>query len=132
MEFRYEIPNTYRGQPKNWKKSKYCSITKAKETFQDLIKLTKSKYILISYNDGGIIPLDELEEILSEYGSVSKIPIEHKTYNKLKGIASYKRKKEYKEVKEYGCSKRINHSYSLLISKTMALLYYKLFLYFSI
>ena len=96
-----EIPNTYRGQPKNWKKSKYCSITKAKATFQDLIKFTKSKYILISYNDGGIIPLNELEEILTEYGSVSKIPVEHKTYNKLKGIASYKRKKENKEVKEF-------------------------------
>ena len=28
--------------------------------------------------------------MLKQYGSVEKIPVTHKTYNKLKGIANYK------------------------------------------
>ena len=36
-----EIPETYRGQPKNWEKSAYCSLKRAKEAFEDLIKNTK-------------------------------------------------------------------------------------------
>ena len=96
-----EIPDTLRGQPKNWKKSMYCSFSKAKDTFNDLITNTKSKFILISYNNGGIIPLDELEEILKKFGKVYKIPVEHKTYNRLKGVASYKRKKKLEKVKEF-------------------------------
>ena len=96
-----EIPDTYRGQPKNWLKSDYCSRKKAQTAFKDLIENTKSKYILISYNNGGIIPLTELDKILKQYGSVEKIPVTHKTYNKLKGIANYKRKETKKETKEF-------------------------------
>ena len=51
-----KIPDTYRGQPKNWEKSAYCSLKKAKETFEDLIKNTKSKFIMISYNSKGNLP----------------------------------------------------------------------------
>ena len=39
-----EIPNTNRGQPKNWYKSKYNSFTHAKKAFEDLIKHTRSKF----------------------------------------------------------------------------------------
>ena len=96
-----KIPETNRGQTKNWKKSPYNSFTHAKKAFEDLIKNTRSKFILLSYNNGGIIPLGELEEILERYGSLTKIPVEHKTYHKLQGIANYKRKKEYEDVKEF-------------------------------
>ena len=96
-----DIPDTYRGQPKNWLKSDYCSKKKAQAAFKNLIENTNSKYILISYNNGGIIPLTELEKILKQYGSVEKIPVTHKTYNKLKGIAKYKRKETKKETKEF-------------------------------
>ena len=96
-----EIPNTNRGQPKNWFKSKYNSFTHAKAAFEDLIKHTKSKFILLSYNNGGIIPLPELEAVLERYGKLMKIPVEHKTYRKLQGIANYKRKKEHEDVKEF-------------------------------
>ena len=96
-----DVPNTLRGQPKNWEKSPFCSFTNAKNSFTELIKNTDSHFILVSYNNGGIIPLDELEKILKTHGKLYKIPIEHKTYNKLKGIASYKRKKESKKIKEF-------------------------------
>lgn len=98
-----EIPNTYRGQPKNWKKSPYNSFIKAKKEFENLLEITskKSKYMLLSYNNGGIIPIKELNKIMNKYGSVEKIPIEHSIYNRMKGIASYKREKKDNKVKEF-------------------------------
>ena len=30
-----------------------------------------------------------------------KIPVEHKTYKRMQGIAAYKRKKEHEDVKEF-------------------------------
>ena len=65
-----DIPKTNRGQPKTWFKSPYNSFTNAKNAFEDLIKHTKSKFILLSYNNGGIIPLPELE---ADFGEIWKI-----------------------------------------------------------
>ena len=96
-----EVPDTYRGQPRNWEKSTFCSLKNAKKSFEDLIKNTKSKFILVSYNDRGIIPLKELDEILEKYGSLTKIPVEHKVYNKFIGIAAKKRKKQNKKIQEF-------------------------------
>jgi len=96
-----EIPDTYRGQPKNWTPSPFCSFKNAKDAFEDLIKNTKSKYILVSYNNKGIIPLDELDKILEKYGKLTKIPVEHKVYNKFIGIAAKKRKKQNKKIEEF-------------------------------
>ena len=97
-----EIPDTNRGQPLNWKTSDYNSTKKAKKAMKNLIENTNAKYVILSYNDGGIIPIKELDELLQETGkNMEKIPINHKTYNRLKGISNYKREKEYKPVKEY-------------------------------
>ena len=96
-----DIPNTYRGQPKNWISSEYNSIKKAKKALTNLIENTSSKYILLSYNNGGIIPIEMIDNILSNYGNVRKIPIEHKTYNRMKGISNYKRQKPNVEIKEF-------------------------------
>ena len=96
-----EITDTYKGQPKNWVKTKYNSYKYATRIFEDLIQHTKAKFILVSYNNGGIIPLNDLDNILKKYGTLNKIPVTHKTYNKLKGIANYKRQKKNQEIKEY-------------------------------
>lgn len=96
------IPKTNRGQPNDRTKSLYNSSTKAKEALDDLLANTKAKYIILSYNDGGIIPIAELDTLLAKHGRhVEKIPLDHKTYNRLKGISNYKRTQEYKAVKEY-------------------------------
>ena len=97
-----EIPDSNRGQPLNWRTSDYNSSKNAKKAMIDLLKNTNARYILLSYNDGGIIPIHELDKLLKESEQeVTKIPIDHKTYNKLKGISNYKREKEYKKVKEF-------------------------------
>lgn len=101
LDINIEIPDSLRGQPKNWKKSLYNSINKAEKVFEELILNTNSKYIIISYNNDGIILPEKMEEILNKKGDVELIELEHKTYNRLKGIADYKRKNGNKKIKEF-------------------------------
>ena len=97
-----DVPDTYRGQPKNWIKSNYCSLKNAKSTFQELIKNTKAKFILISYNNRGIISVDDMRAILEQYSTkLYTIPIEHKDYNKFIGIAAKKRNTQKNKIEEF-------------------------------
>lgn len=95
-----QIPDTLRGQPKNWERSPFNSLVHAKKAFEEMIMKTNSTYIVVSYNNDGIIPLHTMETILKKKGSVKQIQMEHKTYNRLRGIANYKREKEHKDIKE--------------------------------
>ena len=95
------IPDTYRGQPMHWEKSKYNSSVHAKRALENLIENTRAKYVLLSYNNGGIIPVAELDRILKKHGKLEKIPVEHKTYNRLKGISEYKRQHKKNPIQEY-------------------------------
>ena len=96
-----EIPNTYRGQPKNWIKSDYNSKKYAEKAFEDLISKTKAKYIIVSYNNGGIISSNKMEDILKKYGTLTIHKINHKIYNRMIGIASYKKTIEKEKIKEF-------------------------------
>lgn len=96
-----DIPNTNRGQPNERVKSSYNSSIHAESALINLLKNTKATYIILSYNDGGIISIPRLDEILKKYKDVNKIPINHKVYNRLKGISNYKREKDYTDVKEF-------------------------------
>ena len=96
------IPATNRGQPDDRTKSEYNSSTKATLALDNLLAHTRAKYIILSYNDGGIIPIPALDALLAKHGQrVDKFPIDHKTYNRLKGLSNYKRTQEYKAVKEF-------------------------------
>lgn len=56
-------------------KSLYCSRAQVKAAFADLIKNAKAKYIFLSYNNEGLLSLDEIREIMSsrgEYGVFTK------------------------------------------------------------
>lgn len=96
-----EIPETYRGQPKIWKKSNYCSLKKAKSEFEKLINKTNAKFILVSYNNKGIIPIEELDEILLKKGKLYKIPFKNGAFNKYLGIAAKKRQKKEEKLEEF-------------------------------
>lgn len=62
------------------KKSKYCLRKEAAIAFEDLIKNAKFKYILLSYNDEGIIPIDEIKRIMSKYGKYKCYDRKHKRF----------------------------------------------------
>lgn len=96
-----DIPNTNRGQPKDWKKSAYNSFSNAETAFSEFIQSVKTKFLIVSYNNKGIIPISNLERILNLRGKVYIYPVNHKTYNRMKGIANYKRTTHMSEVKEF-------------------------------
>ena len=56
-------------------KSLYCSRTKVKDAFSDLILKVKAKYIFLSYNNEGLMNLDDIKEVMSlrgKYGCFTK------------------------------------------------------------
>lgn len=62
------------------KKSKYCIKKEATATFEELIKNAKFKYILLSYNDEGIIPIEDIKKIMSKYGKYKCYGRKHKRF----------------------------------------------------
>ena len=57
------------GIPKDWKRSDYNYYKSAIKSMRELINksIEKTKYIILSYNNEGIIPLDEWENIFEPY-----------------------------------------------------------------
>ncbi|MBU2431905.1 MAG: DNA adenine methylase [Proteobacteria bacterium] len=65
-------------------KSKYCSKTTALNALEDLIlNSTKAKYIILSYNNEGIIPRQAIEQTLSRIGTVETFTENHKRYKSI-------------------------------------------------
>lgn len=75
------------GIPTDWKKSPYYKKREVSEAFENLIDKTPSKYILISYNDEGLLSSDELMTILKKYGQVT---LKTKKYNTFRGSKNLK------------------------------------------
>jgi len=69
------------GIPEDWNRSDYNYKHKAVTSMIELLKdsLTKSKYVLLSYNNEGIINTDDWVEILKDY-KVDKKEIRYDTY----------------------------------------------------
>jgi adenine-specific DNA-methyltransferase len=75
-----EISNVS-GIPTNWNKSNYNKHKPAIESMRDLIRsgLTKSKYLLISYNNEGVINSDDWNILFEPY-LVEKHEIKYDTF----------------------------------------------------
>jgi len=97
-----DVPDTFRGQPKTWTVSAYNSHSKACKMFENLIKNTRAKFILISYNNEGIITEKVMKAILGKYGTIEEKYIEHNIYNRMKGTAEWKKNpnKPNEKIKE--------------------------------
>lgn len=75
-----EIQSGVSGISKNWNKSLYNKKKIAEQAMSNLIKNTKSKYIAISYNNEGIIPLKTFKDILSSCGEWKIYEQDYNTY----------------------------------------------------
>ncbi len=78
-----KIPEIYGNagmRPYEDQKSDYSISRKAADALLDLVTKAKAKYILLSYNDEGIIPIPVLKKILSTRGEVKEYTKEHKRY----------------------------------------------------
>jgi adenine-specific DNA-methyltransferase len=75
-----DIQDGVSGISKDWNKSDYNRARVAEQSMDELIKNTNAKYILISYNNEGIIGVDNFRAILSRYGNVSLHEQEYNAY----------------------------------------------------
>ncbi|MDD3905994.1 MAG: DNA adenine methylase [Candidatus Omnitrophica bacterium] len=75
-----EIQDGVSGIAQNWNRSAYNRSSQAKEALDDLISNTRAKYILLSYNDEGIIGIDDIKDTLGRYGAFEQLTQEYNTY----------------------------------------------------
>ena len=84
-----DIQNGVSGISRDWNKSAYNKSKEAEKSMTDLIKDTNAKFILISYNNEGIIKEDKFRSILESFGSVE---IMEKDYNTYRGSRNLKQR----------------------------------------
>lgn len=64
----------------NDKKSLYCYKTKAKDALAELIQNADVKYILLSYNNEGIIPREDILNIITQKGKVQEFVQDYRRF----------------------------------------------------
>jgi adenine-specific DNA-methyltransferase len=67
------------GIPKHWNKSKYNTRSGSIQSMKDIVKNAKCKYLLMSYNNEGILTDDDFTQIFNGL-TVVKIEIPYHTY----------------------------------------------------
>ncbi|MGO5095405.1 DNA adenine methylase [Agathobaculum sp. LCP25S3_E8] len=75
-----EIQNGVSGIVLDWQRSAYNKQKPAEEAFEDLIANTKAKYVLISYNNEGIVPFEVFKGIIERHGSWRLLEQDYNTY----------------------------------------------------
>jgi len=75
------------GLIKDYNKSKFCSKTNAKITFKKMIENINADYIVLSYNNEGIISKDDLKNILCDKGDVILYKIKYAKFKAQKKIS---------------------------------------------
>jgi len=93
--------DTLRGQHADWVRSPFNSSRHARAAMTALVTGVRAKFILLSYNSKGIIREEEMRELLEGVGRVELRRLTHNTYNKLQGIAAYKRKGDAVRAEEH-------------------------------
>ena len=74
------IQNGVSGITKDWQRSDYNKAKPAEKAIDELIKNTPAKYVLISYNNEGIIPIEKFQKIVSKHGRWELLEQEYNTY----------------------------------------------------
>jgi len=81
-----------------YNKSAYSSKVTVVESFEELIKTAKFKYIFLSYNNEGLMPPEVVQIIMSKYG---KYDLETQQYQRFKADKSQNRNHKASSTTEY-------------------------------
>lgn len=65
---------------REYRKSSYCSKALVKESFENLIRDSQFKYIILSYNNEGIMSLETIKNIMSQYGHYQIFQKKHQRF----------------------------------------------------
>ena len=79
-------------------KSLYCSRVQVKNVFKDLILKAKAKYIFLSYNNEGLMTLEDIKEIMSLRGKYGHFT---KEYNRFRADKAENRNHKADKTVEY-------------------------------
>ena len=66
-EYKYFEPIGKTGL-REYSKSKYCKASAVLSEFEDLVKNARFKYIFLSYNNEGLMSVEQIKNIMSKYG----------------------------------------------------------------
>ena len=83
---------------RNYTKSKYCSKNIVNQEFENLIKNANFKYIFLSYNNEGLMSVDQIRKTMSKYGKYDLVKIE---YQRFKADKTENRNHKADSTKEY-------------------------------
>jgi adenine-specific DNA-methyltransferase len=75
-----DIQDGVSGIAQKWNRSSYNKAKQAEAALDDLIANTRAKYILLSYNDEGLIGLEDLKRIMNRHGKCDVMTQEYNTY----------------------------------------------------
>lgn len=68
------------GIPTDWRRSPYNSRSKSLTHLRNLISGVDTSFVLLSYNDEGFIPIEEMRQFLESIGYVEELEIEYATF----------------------------------------------------
>ena len=68
----------------NKQKSKFCSKPQVSQAFEELISNADFKYIFLSYNDEGLMKLEDIKRILEKYGEYKYFTTNYKRFKSSK------------------------------------------------
>jgi adenine-specific DNA-methyltransferase len=68
------------GIPTDWRRSPYNSRSKSLTHLQNLIHGVDASFVLLSYNDEGFVPIEEMRRLLEDVGSFEELEIEYATF----------------------------------------------------
>ena len=83
---------------RDYNKSAYCSKPKVKVSFEALIRDAQFKYIFLSYNNEGLMHVDEVKAIMEKYGVYS---LKATSYQRFKADKTENRNHKATKTEEY-------------------------------
>ncbi|PKD21576.1 modification methylase [Salegentibacter salinarum] len=83
---------------RDYYRSNYCSRTKVKNSFQDLLENVNFRYIFFSYNNEGLMPSAEIKKIMSRFGNYDLVT---RNYQRFKADKTENRNHTARNTTEY-------------------------------
>ncbi|MDR3228056.1 MAG: DNA adenine methylase [Puniceicoccales bacterium] len=83
---------------RNYQKSKYCSRNIVAREFENLIKNAKFKFIFLSYNNEGLMSVEEVRAIMEKYGTYQ---LAQTDYHRFKADKTENRNHKANSTQEY-------------------------------
>ncbi|MCK9330509.1 MAG: DNA adenine methylase [Candidatus Cloacimonetes bacterium] len=83
---------------RNYNKSLFCSKATVHKVFEDLIKNAKFNFILLSYNNEGLMAVNDIQEIMKKYGKYS---LEVTNYQRFRADKEANRTHKANKTQEY-------------------------------